>query len=91
MRKRRQALPVEERSTGQDDVRDEIAVPGGLAGEFGGDIRPGEQTGDGDVAAEELIDDWDEADVDAGTVAERRHVRREHLRAELAGDDADRP
>ena len=47
--------PVYEPALRQADVRQEVAAAGGLSSERPGEIGSGDETGDGDVAAEEVV------------------------------------
>ena len=72
---------------GQADVGQQVAVANGLGGQHPGDVLADHQAGHAGVAAEELVDDRDDADVVA---PERCDEWRQHLRPHRAGQDRDR-
>ena len=73
---------------GQADVGQQVAVPGRLVGQHARQVGAGHQAGDAGVAAEELVGDRDRRGRRRGRATATSGA--DHLRAELAGQDADR-
>src|SRR4051812_738006 len=78
---------VEEGAIGKAHVGQQIAVVLGFVAQHAGDVLTDQETGDADVAAEELVADRQDAYVVSSHTVEQRP---QHLGAVLARDDRDR-
>ena len=84
-------LAVEELSLGEHDVGQEVAVAVGLAGEPAATSAPVSRPVTPMLPPKNRFATGTSRTATPAAVGERGHERREHLRAQLAGDDRDRP